>query len=156
MFQAEPNTGHSPIRVAAALVLRAAASGRNYVLVSRRFGHAHLPDLWEFPGGKLEPGEEPAACAIRELWEETAVLAHPERLEERAIHAYEDRVVEIEFHRCAYESGVPSPEGCQAVRWVPLDALSAYRFPAASASIVARLEREGLSAREAGGVTGGH
>src|SRR5574341_542122 len=56
------------IPVAVAVVIK---GGR--LLIAQRFSEVHLPDLWEFPGGKIDAGETPEECAIRELKEELGI-----------------------------------------------------------------------------------
>jgi len=142
----EPNAPErAAIRVAAGVVVRRARreGAPDRVLVSHRFPDAHLPDFWEFPGGKLEPGESSADCARREVLEETGVEVRVLGLIERQRHAYPDRVVEIDFHACAYDSGVPLPVHCQAVRWVSADHLEIYPFPNANREVLTKLGESG-------------
>lgn len=143
----EPDpTGLEPasIRVAAAVVVRAGAEGSpDRILISHRFPDAHLPDFWEFPGGKLEPGESSSDCARREVREETGVEVRVLGLLTRQRHAYPDRVVDIDFHACAYDSGVPVPVQCQAVRWVTAEHLEVYPFPNANREVLAKLDESG-------------
>lgn len=133
------------IRVAAGVVVRRAqAEGSpDRILISHRFPDAHLPDFWEFPGGKVEPGESSADCARREVLEETGVQVQVLGLIARQRHAYPDRVVEIDFHACAYDSGVPVPVHCQAVRWVSAEHLEIYPFPNANREVLAKLGDSG-------------
>ena len=129
------------VDVAAAVVVRPSsrAGGCPRVLIGHRLPNVHLPDYWEFPGGKLEPGETSGECASREVWEETGVrvqtIAHLVRQE----HEYPDRRVRIDFHFCRYLGGVPQPIACQAVRWVRLDDLDIYPFPNANGEILGAL-----------------
>jgi mutator protein MutT len=107
--------------------------------VGRRFPDVHLPDLWEFPGGKVEPGETGEECARRETAEETGVLVQVRRrLPDRA---YRDakRSVRLEVYLCDYLGGVPQALGCQAVRWASPANLECYRFPDANDPILGDL-----------------
>jgi 8-oxo-dGTP diphosphatase len=144
----EPDPGRSEpasIRVAAAVVVRRAETegSPDRILISHRFPNAHLPDFWEFPGGKLEPGESSSDCARREVREETGVEVRVLGLLTRQRHTYPDRVVEIDFHACAYDSGVPVPVQCQAVRWVTAEHLEIYPFPNANREVLAKLDESG-------------
>jgi mutator protein MutT len=141
-----------PVRVAAALVVRRGGTegSPDRVLISHRFPGAHLPDLWEFPGGKLEPGESSSDCARREVREETGLEVRVLGLIARQRHAYPDRVVEIDFHACSYDSGVPLPVQCQAVRWVTVDHLEIYPFPNANQELLAKLGESGWIDRAGG------
>lgn len=128
--------------MAAAIVVRPTFrnEGSLLVLVGHRLPNTHLPDYWEFPGGKVEPGETSGDCAAREVWEETGVRARVLELLMRQEHEYPDRRVRIDFHLCRYTSGDPQPLGCQAVRWARLDHLEVYPFPNANHEIVPRLQ----------------
>lgn len=144
MFPPTPNTSiepSRPVEVAVAVVLRSSTQvGRPpFVLIGHRLSSVHLADLWEFPGGKREPGESGPACALRELEEETGVRANWRRLLAAASHEYPDRRIDIEFHLCAYRGGDPAPRATQAVRWSALDRLECYRFPEATRVLLPRI-----------------
>ena len=132
-----PATSH----VAVAVILRPGLRARSWVLIGHRFPAAHLPDLWEFPGGKIEDGEDGAACACREVREETGieVVVRSHLLDRN--YRYHDCVVALEFYFCAYVSGDPHPLGCQAVRWVLPENLDCYPFPDANGPILDALRR---------------
>ena len=89
------------IEVAAGLIRDAA--GR-YLITQRRRG-SHLAGLWEFPGGKVEAGETPAACLRRELIEELSATFAVGRLVETVRWEYPDRTVVLHFFDCRHESG---------------------------------------------------
>jgi len=122
------------IDVAAALLFR---DGR--VLLTKRRPDGHLGGLWEFPGGKREPGESFAECLRRELREELGIEAEVGEVVARATHCYPDRTVNIEFFRCRLLAGEPRPLGCQDLAWAGPGELARYRFPAADAQVVAKL-----------------
>jgi mutator protein MutT len=129
------------IRVAAAVVIR---DGR--FLVTRRQKGVHLEGLWEFPGGKCDPGETLDACLIRELREELALDATVGEEILSVTHAYggDDpntvRVVELHFLGCTI-SGEPAAQLGQEVRWVDREELAQLPFPPADAELIARLTR---------------
>lgn len=108
-------------------------------LVAKRHPDVHLGGLWEFPGGKLLPGETPAQAALRELMEECAVEARVERLLDPAVHAYDDRTVRIHPILCVWERGEPQPVGSEACGWVSTEKLLTLEMPALSRIIVADL-----------------
>lgn len=148
MTNAPRQTG--PVQVAVGVVVRRPAAPRSepWILVAHRFSHVHLPDYWEFPGGKVEPGEESALCAVREVLEETGLVVRARGLLARQRHAYSDREVEIDFHVCEYHSGVPAPLHCQAVRWVVPRNLAVYQFPNANQEVLDRLADHGWLDRQ--------
>ncbi len=125
------------IEVAAALIRDPA--GR-YLIAQRRRG-SHLEGLWEFPGGKREPGEDFEACLRRELSEELSAtfavgpLVHTVRWE------YPDRTVVIRFYECRLESGTVAPGEQQAIAWVEPERLPEYAFPPADRVVIERLAR---------------
>jgi A/G-specific adenine glycosylase len=113
------------------------AAGR--VLIDQRLPEGLLGGLWEFPGGKQEPGEAIEATIVRELREELAIEA--EVGEELLVfeHAYSHRRLRFVVHLCRWCSGEPQPLASQQVRWVEPADLEAYPFPAANARIIAAL-----------------
>lgn len=126
---------HPPvIRVAAGLVLR---GGR--LLIAQRRPDQHLGGYWEFPGGKLEPGESPEACLVRELDEELGIEVHVLDLIEQVEHAYPEKTVSIGFYRCAWVRHEPRALQCAAAAWVTQSELGGFQFPPADARLLSRL-----------------
>lgn len=138
--------------VAAGLVFQ---NGR--VLLSQRLDRDHLGGLWEFPGGKIEPGETPDQCLRRELREELDIevaVGEPVAVIE---HAYPERRVRLHFLRCRLVSGQPRAVGCQAFAWAAAPELAGYDFPAADASLLELLRCSPALWRDArAGEAGGH
>jgi mutator protein MutT len=124
----------NPIEVAAALVLR---GGR--ILITQRCAGSHLGGLWEFPGGKLEPGETFEQCLARELREELGLEVKIGRLFEEITHVYAEKTVHLKFFLCELSEGKPQPIGCAAVKWVSKPELADYDFPAADARLLDQL-----------------
>jgi len=131
-----PAASERPCQVAIALVHR-----DERWLVARRPRHAHLGDLWEFPGGKCESGEDPAHAALRELREECGVQATAEQTLEPVVQEYPDRLVRITPVICCWQAGEPEPLGAQTPRWVTLGEMRELQMPAANAEVIRRLER---------------
>jgi mutator protein MutT len=109
------------------------------VLIARRPGGVHLGGLWEFPGGKLEPGETPEACLLRELQEELGIEAEVTGRREVIKFTYPERTVHLHPIDCRWLSGEPHPAGCEEPRWVLPAELSGYEFPPANAPLLASL-----------------
>lgn len=122
------------IDVSAGLVFR---DGK--LLITQRHADAHLGGLWEFPGGKVEPGETFAQCLIRELREELGIEVAVGELFETMEHHYPEKSVLLKFFACRWLAHEPQALGCSALAWVSREELSCYRFPAADARLLARL-----------------
>jgi mutator protein MutT len=123
------------IVVAAAIIER---DGR--WLLARRLKGTHLEGLWEFPGGKVDPGETLEACLARELAEELGVVGAVHGLRWSTTHDYPGRRVELHFYDCTIE-GEPRPLLGQELRWVSASELAALPLPAADAGLVTLLTR---------------
>jgi 8-oxo-dGTP diphosphatase len=126
------------IEVAAGLIRD--RDGR-YLITQRRRG-SHLAGRWEFPGGKLEAGETPAAGLRRELQEELSATFAVGELVETVRWEYPDRVVVLHFFDCRLESGPIVPREEQAMEWVEPARLSEYDFPPADRELIERLGRQ--------------
>lgn len=123
-----------PTEVSAGLIFRA-----GQLLITQRHADAHLGGLWEFPGGKREPGESFEQCLGRELWEELGVEVGVGKLFESVTHAYPEKTVALKFFLCRLERGEPQPLGCAAVKWITRAELAAHDFPAADATLLDKL-----------------
>ena len=128
-----------PLVVAVAAGLIRDAAGR-YLITRRRRG-SHLAGLWEFPGGKVEAGETPAACLRRELTEELTATFTVGDLVETVRWEYPDRTVVLHFFDCRHESGDILPRQEQAMAWVEPERLAALDFPPADRELIQRLAR---------------
>ncbi|MCG8585943.1 MAG: (deoxy)nucleoside triphosphate pyrophosphohydrolase [Pirellulales bacterium] len=118
-------------RIAIAVVQRG-----DEVLIGQRPEGVALAGLWEFPGGKIEPGETPAVAAARECREEAGLDVVVGETIDVIHHTYEHDTVELHFIAChVNEAGEPSG----SFRWVHRQELSAYEFPAANTPILEKL-----------------
>ncbi len=106
------------------------------ILITRRAEHSHQGGLWEFPGGKLDPGERLAEGLDRELWEELGIRVVFSEPLIRIHHDYTDRHVLLDVHRVPNFYGKPYGREGQPLRWVhPRDMLPS-EFPAADRPII--------------------
>ncbi len=121
------------IQVVAAVIER-----EGKLLITRRPEGRHLSGLWEFPGGKPEPGETLEHALRRELKEELDADVHPGERIETIEWDYPDRRVRLAFFRCAIR-GEPRPLEGQEVAWVAPADLARYAFPPADAALIERL-----------------
>ena len=109
------------------------------VLIDQRLNEGLLGGLWEFPGGKQEPGEAIEATIGRELQEELAIEVEVGEELISLDHAYSHKRLRFVVHLCRWRSGEPQPLASQQVRWVKPEQLSDFPFPAANARIIAAL-----------------
>jgi mutator protein MutT len=123
------------VEVSAALIFR---SGK--LLITRRHADAHLGGLWEFPGGKREPDETFEQCLVREIREELGVEISVGKLFVSVSHAYPEKTVHLKFFVCRLERGEPQLLGCEALKWVVKSELEDYKFPAADACLLNKLQ----------------
>jgi mutator protein MutT len=122
------------VEVAAGLIQDEA--GR-YLLTQRRPG-AHLAGLWEFPGGKREPGETLEECLRRELREELGAECTVGERVATIRWRYPDRTVVVHFYRCRL-AGPVEPREQQGWMWVEPTRLGDYPVPPADRALIARL-----------------
>ena len=130
------------LSIAIALIWRETESGREVLVARRRDDADHLPGMWEFPGGKCEDGENPRDCAIREAREELGVEIEITAGRVIIEYVYPTRRVTIHPFDAVILSGEPCAIECAEVFWSVPHALSADRFPAANAELIAALQNE--------------
>jgi mutator protein MutT len=112
------------------------------ILIDRRKASGSMGGLWEFPGGKIEPGETVTECIVREIREELgieiAVGAHLISIE----HTYPTFQLTLIVHHCQHISGIPQPIESEEIRWVNVRDLDTYQFPAANMAIINTIQLE--------------
>ncbi|WP_035485518.1 (deoxy)nucleoside triphosphate pyrophosphohydrolase [Geminicoccus roseus] len=111
------------------------------VLVAQRPEGKPMAGLWEFPGGKLHPGETPEAALIRELEEELGISTHASCLAPLtfASHAYERFHLLMPLFVCRRWQGDPVGKEAQALRWVRPQRLRELAMPEADLPLIAPL-----------------
>ncbi len=124
-----------PILLVAACALVDADSR---VLIAERPPGKSLAGLWEFPGGKLHPGEGPEACLIRELREELGIAVEAACLAPLtfASHAYEGFHLLMPLFICRKWNGIAAPLEGQRLAWVRPGKLRDYEMPPADAPLI--------------------
>ena len=123
-----------PVIVAAAVLIR---EGR--VLLTRRAEGQHLAGMWEFPGGKLEPGESPEAALTRECLEECGIEIEVGEILDVTHHRYPEKDVLLLFYRCALRTGEVRNLQVAGHAWVSPDELDRYSLPPADQGVVAKI-----------------
>lgn len=115
------------------------ADGR--VLLAQRPEGKSLAGLWEFPGGKVEPGETPEECLIRELEEELGITTKAACLAPLsfASHAYEKFHLLMPLYVCRRYEGTPVSREGQQLKWVRPKDLRSFAMPPADEPLVAAL-----------------
>jgi len=118
------------------------AQGR--VLIAQRPFDKEHAGLWEFPGGKIEPGESPEAALVRELREELGVMVTPQHLEPLTFSSAGRgaRHLLLLLYRCTAWQGEPRALDATAIRWVLPAALGDYDMPPADRPFVSVLAAE--------------
>jgi 8-oxo-dGTP diphosphatase len=128
------------VLVAAAVLVE---SGR--VLLTRRKSGAHLEGKWEFPGGKVEAGEDPRDALVRELREEIGIEAQVGEILDVTFHRYEDadKAVLLLFFLAARTPASPEPRAIDvaAFEWATREKLDPAVFPPADVAVLEKVRR---------------
>ena len=110
----------------------------NRVLLAQRPKGKSMEGLWEFPGGKVEPGESPEGALVRELHEELGIETWNSCLAPLtfASHSYDDFHLLMPLFDCRKWNGIVSPREGQALAWVHAEKLKDYPMPAADIPLI--------------------
>jgi 8-oxo-dGTP diphosphatase len=122
------------IVVAAALITR---EGR--ILITQRREEDDRGLLWEFPGGKVEEGEDPRQTLERELQEEIGIKGEAGALFDATFHFYPEHPILLLVFHCQIREGIPRPLGCRDLCWASLDELRELTMPPADEPIRSHL-----------------
>ncbi len=115
-----------PLLVTAAIIFH---DGK--VLLTRRKADVPYPHLWEFPGGKVEPAEDPRDCVVREIREELAIEVAVTGIYDVIYHRYPERAVLVLAYRCEWLSGDIADLDVAEHCWVlPCDIVRFHLLPA--------------------------
>ena len=123
----------NPVPVVCALIIR-----DDRVLIAQRPAGKHLALKWEFPGGKVEPGEQPASALVREIREELGCEIEVVEALHTSRHRYERGEIELIPFICKFAEGSsePHPHEHVAVEWVRAEELSGYDLAEADLPVV--------------------
>lgn len=111
------------------------------ILLTQRRADQPMPLLWEFPGGKVEPGEPPVTALEREIHEELGCAAEVGPIFEVVFHRYDDFDLYMLVYRCRL-LGAPRPVEVAQIHWVAPRDLSRYEVLPADVALVQRLATE--------------
>ena len=125
-------------RVSAAII----KNSDNEILICRRGPGGSCQFLWEFPGGKIEQGETPEECLVRECREELEIDIEVLDLFEQTRYSYPERDIEFMFFRASLIKGTPAPSVHDCIKWVSPDRLKDQEFCPADVSVVEKLAKE--------------
>jgi mutator protein MutT len=115
------------------------------ILIDRRKNEGEMAGLWEFPGGKIEPGETVRECVKREIKEELDMeIVVGDRLT-TITYAYKTFNVTLYVHECQHVGGEPRPLECEEIHWVEPANMNQYKFPQANTQIINLLQQRGTS-----------
>ncbi len=136
--EANRMTASQPTILVAAVAL---VDDENRVLIAQRPQGKSMAGLWEFPGGKVEPGETPEVALIRELKEELAIDVTEACLAPFtfASHLYEKFHLLMPLYVCRRWQGIPHPAEGQTLKWVRANRLTEYEMPPADVPLIAML-----------------
>ncbi|MEL6160572.1 MAG: A/G-specific adenine glycosylase [Cyanobacteria bacterium J06623_5] len=115
------------------------------ILIDRRKQEGLLGGLWEFPGGKIEPGESQEDCVKREIQEELGIDIEVGSKLIAIDHAYTHFKVTLNVFNCRHLSGDPQPIECDEVKWVTLAEIDEYPFPKANGQIIEAIRKQASS-----------
>jgi 8-oxo-dGTP diphosphatase len=133
----EPGSGHRPASPALRFVAAALIVRDREVLIGQRRADQPMASLWEFPGGKIEPGESAQEALARELSEELGIRAEVGPAVTRIRHHYRrGGAVDLQFFAVRTFSGEISNQIYQQIRWVKLEDLTGYDFLAADRGLI--------------------
>ena len=126
------------VRVVAALIFEG-----DRFFICRRPPEKKRGLLWEFPGGKIEPGETPEQALVRECREELDITVRPGRLYARFVHEYPDITVELSLYESVIEAGEVRLLEHTEARYITAAESDLYDFCPADAPILRMLKKEG-------------
>jgi 8-oxo-dGTP diphosphatase len=124
------------IQVTAAILIR-----EDTVLIAKRKSDDRQAGKWEFPGGKIEDGESPEQCLVREMKEECDIEVTVGEHLWQSRHRYEHGIITLMAYRTYWKAGTISTHAHEEIRWVPIHQLDRYDFSPADVPFVERLMR---------------
>ena len=124
-------------------VVAALVRDTDRVLICQRPAHKARGMLWEFVGGKVEPGESREEALIRECREELAITIRVGNIFMEVTHTYPDLTIHLTVFNAEITAGVPRKLEHNDLRWITADELDRYAFCPADQPIVEKLRKGG-------------
>lgn len=111
------------------------------VLLTQRKPGTHLANLWEFPGGKAKPGEDPKIAVVRELAEELGITVTVGEIVCATFYRYEEKAILLLFYVVTRTTDSRDPEAIDvaAFRWARVEGLDPAEFPPADVEVLAEV-----------------
>ena len=131
------------VEVAAGLI----RDERGRYLLARRPAGTHLAGIWEFPGGKREPGESLEECLRRELLEELGAAFQVGERVDTIEWTYDATTIVLSFFRCTLQAGSIRPLTADTLAWVAPEDLGDYELPPADHALIERLRARPLDGK---------
>jgi len=122
-------------------VVAAVIENNGRFLIAQRPENSHMGMKWEFPGGKMEKGEDAAACLRREIREELDLEIEVGEEIMVVEHQYPDRKVILHCHWCQFVQGEAKALGCHTFKWVSAGEFKQFDFSDADLPVVKYLLR---------------
>ena len=114
----------------------------NKFLICQRPANKARPLLWEFVGGKVEPGETKEQALIRECQEELAITLSVGEVFMDVVHEYPDITIRLTLFNATIAEGVPQKLEHNDIRWITVDEIDYYNFCPADTEILLQLKRK--------------
>ncbi len=111
-------------------------------MICQRPAHKARGLLWEFVGGKVEPGETKSQALIRECREELGIIVSPHALFMELDHVYPDLTIHLSLYHCSIAAGIPQLLEHNDLRWITPSEIPQYDFCPADAEILERIQAE--------------
>lgn len=124
------------IKIVAGIIFNAE---QDKIFITKRGDHQDQGGFWEFPGGKVELGEESSAALIRELDEEVGIQVSELELFDSFDYDYPNKSLSFEFFSVTKFAGTPFGKEGQIGEWVALEDLTKYEFPSANVPVMQKL-----------------
>jgi len=116
----------------------------NKILITQKGAQGRFAHKWEFPGGKIDPGETAEQCIVRELFEELQIGIQVDRFFTECIHTYPTGRIVVFAYYCSWHTGAITLTEHSDYKWVTVEELAQYDFAPADILVADKLKLEGI------------